>query len=159
VIDESATKIKRDKDLLQEKVRGLFDSIVFDIDEKGYLIQLMHQQDMRDVLTDILSEITQPLKLDSFDCLKLVADIQRFVLTLFVHEDFNDFKLLYVILESSQNVFWCKEKKRKVYLSALLSDHGIWSDMNAWKECIDYMLKLKIEDAVRRKKRKEQIEK
>ena len=56
---------------------------------------------MRDVLTDILSEITQPQKLESFDCLKLIADIQRFVLTLFVHEDFNDFKLLYVILESS----------------------------------------------------------
>ena len=42
MIDESATKIKQDKDLLQEKVRGLFDSIAFDIDEKGYLIQLMH---------------------------------------------------------------------------------------------------------------------
>ena len=75
MIDESATKIKQDKVLLQEKVRGLFDSIAFDIDEKGYLIQLMHQQDMRDVLTDILSEINQPQKLESFDCLKLIADI------------------------------------------------------------------------------------
>ena len=31
--------------------------------------------------------------------------------------------------------------------------------MNNWKECIDYILKLKIEDALRRKKRKEQIDK
>ena len=114
---------------------------------------------MRDVLTDILSEITQPQELESFECLKLIADIQRFVLTLFVHEDLLDYKLLYVVLESSQNVYFYKEKKRKVYLSALLSDHGIWSDMNVWKETIDYMLKLKIEDALRRKKRKAAMEK
>ena len=119
----------------------------------------MHVQEMRDVLTDIISEITSTQQLESYECLKLIADIQRFVLTLFVHEQFNDYKLLYVILESSQNVFYCKEKKRKVYLSSLLYDHGIWSDMNNWKECIDYMLRLKIEDALRRKKRKEQLDK
>ena len=55
-------------------------------------------------------------------------------------------------------MYFCKERKRKVYLSALLHDHGIWSDINNWKECIDYMLRLKIEDALRRKKRKEQLD-
>ena len=146
---------EKDKNLLIDKVRGIFNSIPISIDEKGYLIQLMHNQDMRDVLTDIISEINQPQQLDNYECLKLIADIQRFVLTLCVHEGLQEHKLLYVILESSQNVYYCREKKRKVYLSQLLYDHGIWSDMNNWKECIDYILRLKIEDALRRKKRKE----
>jgi hypothetical protein len=51
------------------------------------------------------------------------------------------------------------QKKRKVYLSSLLYDHGIWSDSNNWKECIEFIIKLKIEDAVKRKKRKEAIDK
>lgn len=46
-------------------------------------------------------------------------------------------------------------KKRKVYLSTLIADHGIWSDTANWRDCIEYMIKLKIEDALRRKKRRE----
>ena len=49
-------------------------------------------------------------------------------------------------------------KKRKVYLSTLIADHGIWSDTGNWRDCIEYMIKLKIEDALRRKKRREQLE-
>ena len=45
------------------------------IDEKGYLIQLMHVQEMRDVLTDIISEVTSSQQLESYECLKLIADI------------------------------------------------------------------------------------
>lgn len=51
------------------------------------------------------------------------------------------------------------QKKRKQYLSGLLYDHGIWSDMTNWRDCIDYIIKIKIEDAVRRKKRRELYEK
>lgn len=56
------------------------------IEEKGYVLQLMHQQEMRDCLSDILSEINQPLELANYECMKLLADIVRFVMTLFVHE-------------------------------------------------------------------------
>ena len=52
--------MEKDKELLNEKVRGIFNSIPISIDEKGYIIQLMHNQDMRDILTDIISEINQP---------------------------------------------------------------------------------------------------
>lgn len=46
----------------------------------------MHDQDMRDVLTDIISEINQPIELANYECMKLLADVIRFVMTLFVHE-------------------------------------------------------------------------
>ena len=113
---------------------------------------------MRDSLTDILIEINQPLELANYESIKLLADVIRFVMTLFVHEQLTDYKLLYMILEVCQQVYYMAAKKRKVYLSSLIADHGIWSDSANWRECIEYMLRLKIEDAHRRKKRREQLE-
>ena len=46
----------------------------------------MHSFAMRSILTDIIGEINQPHELASYECLKLLADILRFVMTLFVHE-------------------------------------------------------------------------
>jgi hypothetical protein len=109
-------------------------------------------------MADILSEINQNRQILSYECLKLIADILRFILTLFVHEQLYDYRLFYMILECSQYIYYT-QKKRKVYLSALLYDHGIWSDMTNWKECIDFIIKLKIDDAVKRKKRKELYDK
>ena len=63
-----------------------------------------------------------------------------------------------MVLESSQLVHYMAARKRKVFLSSLLADHGIWGDTNNWKDMIEYMLHLKIEDAYRRKKRREQLE-
>ena len=91
--------------------------------------------------------------------MKLIADILRYTLTIFVHEEVADFKFLYVVLEFSQNLFICTTKNRKVYLTSLLYDHGIWGDLSNWKECIDYMIRLKIEDANRRRKRKAEMDK
>eukprot|EP00354_Favella_ehrenbergii_P011182 CAMPEP_0170454182 /NCGR_PEP_ID=MMETSP0123-20130129/2525_1 /TAXON_ID=182087 /ORGANISM="Favella ehrenbergii, Strain Fehren 1" /LENGTH=113 /DNA_ID=CAMNT_0010716821 /DNA_START=1557 /DNA_END=1898 /DNA_ORIENTATION=+ len=79
-------------------------------------------------------------------------------MTLFVHEQLSDFKLLYMVLESSQLVHYMAARKRKVYLSSLIADHGIWGDSNNWRDMIEYMLRLKMEDAYRRKKRREQLE-
>lgn len=41
---------------------------------------------MRDILSDIVSEINQPVELANYECMKLLADVLRFVMTLFVHE-------------------------------------------------------------------------
>lgn len=50
------------------------------------IIQCMHDSKMRVLMTEILSEITTPKRIDNIECLRLIADILRFVLTLFVHE-------------------------------------------------------------------------
>ena len=78
---------KSDQQILIDQMNGLFDSVPIKIEEKGYLIQLMHNQAMRDVLTEILNDHNHPpVVLKGYECLKLIADIIRFVLTLFVHE-------------------------------------------------------------------------
>ena len=114
---------------------------------------------MRDSLSDLLTDYNSAHRLHNYECLKLIADILRFVLTLFVHEQLTDYKLLYTVLECSCQVYYASEKKRKVFLNSLLYDHGIWGDMANWRETIDYMMRLKLEDAYRRRKRKEQLDK
>ena len=149
---------KSDKDTLVCQMTGLFNSIPIKIEEKGFLIQLMHNFQMRETLTDILNDFNHPqVVLKGYECMKLIADILRFVLTLFVHEQQIDFRLLYAILDVSQNVYFVGKKKRKIFLSTLLYDHGIWSDMRNWLDCIDFALRLKIDDAIARKKRRSEI--
>ena len=63
-----------------------------------------------------------------------------------------------MILQICQLVYFTASKKRKVFLSSLIQDHGIWSDSSNWRDCIEYMINLKIEDAFRRKKLKEQLD-
>lgn len=95
----------------------MFESKPITIEQKGALISLMHDQSMRETLADILSEVgTTSRLIQNYECLKMVADIIRFVLTLFVHEQFSDFRLLYTILDSSSLIYYLGPKKRKIYL-------------------------------------------
>jgi hypothetical protein len=56
------------------------------IEEKGKLIQMMYDQSVRGAISDVLVEITHPKRIENLECLKMIADLIRFVLTLFVHE-------------------------------------------------------------------------
>mmetsp|Transcript_20917 Transcript_20917/g.19976 ORF Transcript_20917/g.19976 Transcript_20917/m.19976 type:complete len:89 (+) Transcript_20917:1234-1500(+) len=87
----------------------------------------MHDRRIRPVLAEILGEINSPKLIKSHDCLKLIADIIKFVLTLFVHEGNIDYKMVYMILESSQFIH-CVNNHRKTFLAGILCDHGIWQD-------------------------------
>lgn len=50
------------------------------------------------------------------ECFEALGDVMRFVLTLFVHEEFIDNKLLYAILHSSSHLFMVIPGSRKKYL-------------------------------------------
>ncbi len=75
------------------------------------------------------------------------------MLTLFVHEQDSDYKIIYAILESSQNIYYVLNK-RKQFLSQVLNDHGIWMDTNIWADCIDVVISAKIEQSRLRMERK-----
>lgn len=160
IIPMSEGNSQSDKEILNTQFRNLvFESKPISIEQKGYLIQLMHEPEMRDVIVEILSDVNNSFKpVKSYECLKLISDVIRFILTLFVHEQLTDFRLLYSIMDSSQTIYFLGAKKRKTYLSELLVDHGIWSDSSSWSDCIDFYLTSRIDDAIARKKRKEQNE-
>ena len=69
-------------------MKKLLRSEVITIDEKGYILQLMHNRVLRQSMTEILMEITSPKALKNYECLKLTADIIKFILT---RKDFNPF--------------------------------------------------------------------
>ncbi len=68
-----------------------------------------------------------------------------------MHEQANDYRLLYTIIESSQNLY-CINNCRKQYLSMLLADHSIWHEAHPWKECMQEIIAVKSDDAIRRRK-------
>ena len=61
----------------------------------------MHNSEMRQQMTEILTDVNQARQIHSFECLKLIADIIRFILTLFVHEQIYNYRLFNAILECS----------------------------------------------------------
>jgi hypothetical protein len=114
---------------------------------------MMYDQTVRGTMSDILLEITAPKKVEKLECLKVIADIIRFVLTLFVHEQDADYRLLAAILDSSQHIFY-QNNRRKQTIAQFLMDHGIWQDTGAWRDCIEANLKIKMNESALRMKRR-----
>ena len=102
---------QEDKKKAHLQIKKLLNSEAISLEDKAYLIQLMHNENMRVLIIDSLQEINMPKPIKEFDCLKILADIIKFILTctlfafyafvVFVHEQKNDFRFLYTILESS----------------------------------------------------------
>jgi hypothetical protein len=102
-----------DLELLQDKMRLMIhDSALVHLNEKAQIIQMMHDSKMRQFMTEILQEISAPKSIENVECIRLIADILRFVLTLFVHEEGADYRLLSVILDVSQNLFYVNNKRK-----------------------------------------------
>ena len=87
--------------------------------------------------------------------MKTIADIIKFVLTLFVHEQFQDYRLLYTVLDCSSHLYYLTQKKRKFYLYQIIHEHGVWADVNCWKALINHMIKFKIDDSILRRKNRD----
>ena len=71
---------------------------IISLEDKGSVIQMLHDTQMRQKLAEVLNEVTAPRKIEDPAFMKIVADIVRYVLTLFVHEQVTDYKLLAAIL-------------------------------------------------------------
>lgn len=79
----------------------IYSSSPITIDEKGELVALLNDTKMRQAVTEVLQEIIQPRLIENIDCLNLLSDLIRFLLSLFVHEKSIDYSLLRAMLESS----------------------------------------------------------
>lgn len=85
---------------------------------------------MRDTVGDFLRSINSPKLIENGQALKTLGEILKYLLTAYVHEKDENYKVIYSILHSSQQIFHLKEdensEKQKIYLTSYLSDHGIW---------------------------------
>lgn len=72
---------------VQDKLRQMiYDSKPITIEEKAELIHVLNDPKLRVAFTEVLNEVTGPRSIKDFDCLKLLSELYRFLLTLFVHE-------------------------------------------------------------------------
>lgn len=133
----------------------IYDSKPVTIDEKAELVALLNDSKLRFAITEVLQDIMAPRQIDDMDCLNLLSDLMRFILTLFVHESSIDYQLLRAMLESSSYLYHVSGlTKRKSLLTHFIMDHGIWADLNAWKECITINIKDKMDESTERSRRR-----
>jgi len=89
---------------IYKQTKRLLASDGITLDEKAKIIALLHDKQQQQVLSSVLLQIISPRQLQSMECLKLLGDIIKFVLTLVVHEDsydLNDYKLIAAVLDCS----------------------------------------------------------
>ena len=136
-------------------VRGLiFKQEGLETEKLLYVKGLMQQLEMREVLLEALLEVGCNVRqVKSETCFKSIAEILRFVLTLYQHEELVENKLLYTILQTSCSLY-ILPKKRKTYLYTLLQDHELWTSNTPWQRLIKNELKTKIDAANERRKRR-----
>ena len=126
--------------------------------------QLQSNTAFHETLCEILNEVSSGKQLENHDCFLALGDVIQVTLTAMVrnYDDeetkstapdelpFFDYKLLYTILESSQNIYTLISQRRKQYLWALLADHVVWRTPLHWKQCAIEIVQMKIDEAKKR---------
>ena len=140
--------------VLDKLSQMIYESKPITMEERGEIVHVLNDQRIRESVTEILQDIKAPKRIHNLDCLKLLSDVIRFLLTLFVHEQQIDYELLSAILDSSQFLHFL-QNNRKIYLTNYIVDHGIWSNnIRAWKECIERNVAMKMQESAERIRRR-----
>ena len=84
------------------------------------------------MVSEYLKLITSPKLIENPEALKTLGDLIKYLLTAFVHERDENYKVIYSILHCSQLVFHVMENsdqtRKKIFLTQYLNDHGIWQE-------------------------------
>ena len=124
------------------------------------LKKLMQTPESREALAEALFECgVQSRQVKSAECFKGIADLIRFVLSVGDFEESVEPKLLYLILQTSCNLHTVQaHSRRKNYLYSLLRDHHLFTKLPVWRMTLHDQVKLKIELANERRRRRQEIE-
>jgi len=63
---------------------------------------------VREVVAEFLKGINSPKLIENAEALKTFGELIKYLLTAFVHEKDDNFRVIYAILHSSQYVFYVK---------------------------------------------------
>ena len=83
---------------MYELLRG--QDLPFDVKEK--IISSLHSSRVRDTVADFLKGINSPKVIDNPQSLKTLGEILKYLLTAYVHEKDENYKVVYAILHCSQ---------------------------------------------------------
>ena len=154
--------------LVLTSFKGLiFQNKVLEVNAVTHLKHLMQSSQMREGLLEVMAEVgTGMRQIYQTACFEQLADVINFILTLFVHENVIDPKLLYTIMIISGHIYMKRqdeadsslENKRKIYLYMRLNNHEFWLSHKAWTRCIQHHLVARMDNAKERLRRREQME-
>ena len=71
-------------------------------DQKGGIISALHNSKVREAVAEFLKSINSPRNIDNANALKTLGELIKYLLTAFVHEKDENFKVIHAILHSSQ---------------------------------------------------------
>lgn len=128
--------------------------------ELSKLIQAFHEKDTRMKITEILKMVGTPVCVVSLAGLRTLGELIKYLLTAIIHEKDVNFKVIYAILNCSQQIYFQpymnveEENKldsrqrrissrlrfKKQYLTQFVNDHGIWQEENIWKSVLQKVL-------------------
>jgi hypothetical protein len=65
--------------------------------------------------------------------LKSLSEIVKYLVTVSIHDKQNDFEIIHAVLGCSQFIYAIDDvSMRKVTLTHMIKDHGIWQDISKW---------------------------
>ena len=136
--EELKTRELSDAQLLAY-LHALLHSTDLTLDQKSQMISSLHSPRVRATVADFLKTLTSPRLIDNPHALKTLGELLKYLLTAYVHEKDENYRVVYAILYSSQMIY-CARDGCKVYLTSYLADHGIWQEINIWKICIQKII-------------------
>lgn len=76
-------------------------SVDLSFDEKSEIISSLHNPNIRDIVSEYLKGINSPKIIENHNALKTLGEILKYLLTAYVHEKDDNYKVIYSILHSS----------------------------------------------------------
>jgi hypothetical protein len=70
-------------------------------DEKSEIISALHDNKVREIVAEFLKGINSPKLIENGNALKTLGELIKYLLTAFVHEKDENYKVIYAILHSS----------------------------------------------------------
>lgn len=70
-------------------------------DAKGEIISSLHSSRVRDIVADFLKTINSPKVIENAEAIKTLGEILKYLLTAYVHEKDENYKVVYAILHCS----------------------------------------------------------
>ena len=83
---------------MQSLLRG--QDITFE--EKSDFISALHDQTVREIVAEYLKVINSPKVIENWEALKTLGEIIKYLLTAFVHEKDENYRIIHAILNASQ---------------------------------------------------------
>eukprot|EP00826_Nyctotherus_ovalis_P045038 TRINITY_DN4929_c0_g1_i48.p1 TRINITY_DN4929_c0_g1~~TRINITY_DN4929_c0_g1_i48.p1 ORF type:complete len:908 (+),score=258.63 TRINITY_DN4929_c0_g1_i48:153-2876(+) len=141
-----------------KEMKNTFEEVVFSakpltVERKASLIQYLHKNEGKEMLSELLSKIKQITFVSSIDAFKDIGELINSQLNAYLVDQVYDKNSLQTILNASRKVYTNIDNKHQ-FLYSLISDNPLWRDIGRWKEVIEFAIQQSIRISENKLKKK-----